>query len=403
VQVRLGFTGNPDIATIFWTGLATSDYSALETTMSETWVAGYVDHFSQAFVGTACQGDDCCSRAVPSLDMLFVVDNSNSMAEEQQNLARQLPRVARAVASGDLDADGTQDFPAVGSLHLAIVSTDMGTGGFRVPTCVEHNFGDDGILRTDGQGSIPRCDRSYPAVHTFDAGDPLADPDEFAANVACVSTLGTGGCGFEQPLEAMLKALTPSTMSTRFQMGTPGHGDGLNAGFLRDRSVVAVVHFTDENDCSAHDPELFNPSTSIYTGDLNLRCFSHDSAIHPVSRYVNGLLAVRPRPQELVFGVIAGIPPEIVGDGAHPDFDAILDDRMMQERIDHGSFGGLEPSCDVPELGRAYPPRRLVETARDLDAVGAAAVLHSICSDDYTPAVDAILSRVARRIAGSCD
>jgi uncharacterized protein YbjQ (UPF0145 family) len=55
-------------------------------------------------------------------------------------------------------------------------------------------------------------------------------------------------------------------------------------------------------------------------------------------------------------------------------------------------------SCDT-SIGRAYPPRRLVETAAEF---GANAVVQSICQDDFTPVVGAILSRVASRARGEC-
>src|SRR5690348_2498849 len=87
---------------------------------------------------------------IENVDLLFVVDNSGSMSEEQASLANQIPRLVNVLASGDADADGTPDFPAVPSLHVGVISTDMGTGGYRVPTCDEPNFGDDGILATTG-------------------------------------------------------------------------------------------------------------------------------------------------------------------------------------------------------------------------------------------------------------
>ena len=56
----------------------------------------------------------------------------------------------------------------------------------------------------------------------------------------------------------------------------------------RGRNVMIVV-FTDEEDCSTRDPELFTPSSATYGAtDLNLRCFAHaDAAMHPISRFVD--------------------------------------------------------------------------------------------------------------------
>ena len=90
-------------------------------------------HFSQAVVGSACEGDDCCDQANGQLDVLLMVDSSGSMAEEQAALAAQIPRLARALATGDANGDGVQDFPALESVRFGVVSSDMGTGSDFVP------------------------------------------------------------------------------------------------------------------------------------------------------------------------------------------------------------------------------------------------------------------------------
>jgi hypothetical protein len=262
-----------------------------------------------------------------------------------------------------------------------VITSDMGTGGFSVPTCSEPNFGDDGILRTTGNTSVPGCSATYPSFLSFSTGD---DASAFATDVACVAVVGTGGCGFEQPLEAILKA---TSVGSGFSMGTSGHADGANAGFLRPGAQLTIVALTDEEDCSASDPELFNPTTSEYPGDLNLRCFEYPEAVHPVSRYVDGLLATR-NPAQVSFVAIAGIPPETAG----TDYAAILTHPDMQERIDPSMPTRLAPSCNVPGRGFAFPPRRIVTLARDLTALGARASAQSICQDDLTVATDAIVA-----------
>ena len=58
-------------------------------------------------------------RSIPSgnVDIVFVVDNSGSMSEEQANLARNFP-----VFMDELTALQGGDF------HIAAVSTDLGAG-----------------------------------------------------------------------------------------------------------------------------------------------------------------------------------------------------------------------------------------------------------------------------------
>lgn len=340
---------------------------------------------------------------IENVDLLFMVDNSNSMSQEQASLSNEIPSLVRVLASGDIDDDGVQDFPPVRSLHVGVVSSDMGTGGFLVPTCSESNFGDDGVLRTSGNVARPGCMATYPSFLEFrpeDGGDPSA----FANEVACVAAMGTNGCGFEQQLEAVLKAVTPSSSSILFHDGTVGHADVRNDGFLRDDSLLAVLLVTDEDDCSASDPELFNPSSTRYSGDLNLRCFQfQDVAVHPVERWVGGMMATRQDPDLLVFAAIAGIP-EAVNPmaGVATDWEGILAHPDMQEMIDPAMTTRLRPSCDRPGTGFAFPPRRIVSAAQQLEAAGANAIVQTICQDSFTGAIQSIINKIADVLGGTC-
>lgn len=328
------------------------------------------------------------------VDLLFMVDNSNSMSEEQESLAAELPRLVEVLVTGDLEGDGRREFTPVRSLHLGVVTSDMGTGGFLVPTCTEPDFGDDGVLVTRG-GSGAGCAESYPTFLEWRT-DGVAAPGELAGDFACLAAMGTGGCGFEQQLEATLKALTPSSSDLRFERGTTGHGDGANAGFVRPDSVLGVLLLTDEEDCSAEDSELFNPSSSIYSGNLNLRCFSYPGALHPVERYVDGLAALRrDRPESLVVAAITGVPADLVSDPDRIDYDAVLSDPRMQEVVDFTDGNRLMPSCNTPGRGIAFPPRRIVRTVQ---AFGDRGIVQSICQEDFSPAIRGITERLATAI-----
>ncbi|MEM9070900.1 MAG: hypothetical protein AAGE52_20490 [Myxococcota bacterium] len=345
---------------------------------------------------------------IENVDLLFMMDNSNSMSEEQVAIAREIPNLVRTLASGDIAdpatglPDGEQDFPPVRSLHVGVVTSDMGTGGFLVPTCAESNFGGDGILRTQGNVSISGCMATFPSFLEFrpaDGGDPTA----FASDVECVAVLGTNGCGFEQQLEATLKALTPSSSSITFGMGTVGHADGANNGFLRDDSLLTVIMVTDEDDCSASDPDLFNPSSTRYSGDLNLRCFQFPEAVHPVERFSEGLLATRQDRNLLVFAAITGIPEAINPSPDTPtDYAGILSNDLMQEMVDPAMPTRLRPSCNRPGTGIAFPPRRIVSVAQQLDAGGATAIVQTICQDSYAAAIQAVINRIADVLGGTC-
>ena len=341
------------------------------------------------------------------VDLLFVVDNSNSMAEEQASLAAQIPALVRALVDPpDEDADGTPDWLPIRDLQIGVVTTDMGVGGFTVPTCVLRDFGDDGLLRSEGSREDPACMATYPRFVEYTPGGRT--PEEVAFDVGCVAQVGIGGCGFEQQLEATLKALSPSrpTAATgpsyvppTFFRGTLGHADGANAGFVRDDTLLAVVIVTDEEDCSASDPNLFDPASPAYSGtDLNLRCFAHAlSAVHPISRYVEGLTALRAqRPDLLALGVVAGIPVDLaVAAPTDADYARMLDDERMIEHVDPSMPNRLVPSCNVAGRGLAFPPRRLVSVARGLGR--GRATVQSICQEDFGPATAAFARLFGRR------
>ncbi len=344
-------------------------------------------------VGEGCVEGSCCGLAMEKADVLFVIDNSASMTEEQAALIAQMPYLLSVLTTGDFEGDGRIDFPPVTDLHLGVVSTDMGVGDDLIPTCTD--LGDDGLLNTHG-APVSGCDATYPPFLAFGG-----DLDALASDFACVANLGTDGCGFEQQLEAPLKALTPSTSPIRFQGGSVGHGDGANAGFLRPDSVLAVILLTDESDCSAVDPDIFNPESPRYVGDLNLRCFQYPEALHPIERYVDGLLALRPDARRLVYTSVAGVPADLTTSEL-PDWDGILADERMQERVDPEMPSGLLPTCRVPGRTVAFPARRMVQVGRDLEARGATASVGSICDEDLTSVFRGLLRTLSREFVYEC-
>ena len=348
---------------------------------------------------------------IEEIDLLFMVDNSNSMAQEQNALSRELPNLVRVLASGDIEGDGMQEFPPVRSLQVGVVTSDMGTGGFMVPTCSNSRFGDDGVLRTRGNTARAGCVASYPSFFEFRPADGGSATD-FANEVNCVAGMGTNGCGFEQQLESVLKAVTPSSSGIRFVEGSVGHADGQNAGFVRPNSLLTIILVTDEEDCSAANPEVFDPASTTFGGDLNLRCWTYgnpaDGIIHPVERFVDGLLATRAAaPDLLVVAAITGIPDTTNPvPGADIDFAGILAHPDMVEQVDPMMPSRLRPSCDrTDEAGErsiAFPPRRIVSMLQQLDQRGANAILQTICQDSFAGALEAVILKLADILGGTC-
>ncbi|MEM1418476.1 MAG: hypothetical protein AAGH15_26515, partial [Myxococcota bacterium] len=342
-----------------------------------------------------------------ALDVLFVIDDSGSMEEEQASLADAIPRLVQALVTGRVLDAGTgavlREFRPLSSLRMGVVTTDMGTGGSNLPTCFEARFGDDAVLSRRGAvGTSPGCGASYPSFFTFEAeaAGTDAERDAIAASLAndvsCVAQVGIGGCGFEQQLEAMLKAITPASSDLRFAEDTQGNGaGGANDGFLREEAALGIVLVTDEDDCSVRDPDLFNPASTRFPGDLNLRCFDHPDAVYDLDRFANGLLALKPAGR-LAFTAIAGLPTDLAPDpGGTVDYARIAAAPSMQERVDRESSGRLVASCDNPGRGLAFPPRRIVGLARALDARGAEATVQSLCARSFSTAIADVALRLA--------
>ena len=83
--------------------------------------------------GRLCRRGGLCewvtSENIDKLDLLFVVDDGPSMAEEQQALREQLPYLVQALFSGDRDGDGGATSRSVKDAHFGVVSTNMGIAG----------------------------------------------------------------------------------------------------------------------------------------------------------------------------------------------------------------------------------------------------------------------------------
>lgn len=377
--------------------------------------------------------EDIDTDGISRVDLLFVVDNSDSMRDEQVLLREQFPRMIELLTGG-MRPDG-RSFEPVKDLHLGVVSTDLGIPpvqwiGGPDNKCVPP--GDDGRLSsTPNPGMDPAltCPAQLAGGLPFLTFSEGQDPAAVARDFQCLATLGTGGCGFEQPLEAAFKALLPSQLpgydaeallAFRDPQGVamPGHGDGHNAGFLRgtvpnaagllpEDSLIAVVLVTDEEDCSVRDNSLFedNPGSQR----VNMLCHDQAQKLFEVERYVKGLRALRPsQPERVIFAAIAGIPEGAGLDRGSIDLDddAAVDAHFEQllarpemQAVEGDLDGRVGVRAIRPVCKGAAPARRIVEVAR---AFGRNGVVHSICDDNFGPAMDAIVEAIVDQLPEVC-
>ncbi|MGE3632950.1 MAG: hypothetical protein AB7P00_23840, partial [Sandaracinaceae bacterium] len=330
--------------------------------------------------------------------------NTASMIEERAALASALPGLLFDLVQ----------VRGVESLQVGVITTDMGSGGILVPTCDGPRWGNDGVLRAARIPTPSGCSETRPPFLEYGAGG--ATIGELTPELQCLIDVGAEGCGFEQPLEASLKALSPLVAqpwtapgyaAPAFELGSGGHGDAANAGFVRSDAVLAVVVVSDEDDCSVHDPRLFDPASTVYREELNLRCvLSEDEALHPLSRYVDGLLALRSTAHRLVYGPIVGIPSDLEPHGAEPvDFGVLVDDDLairddrMEIRL-ASSGARLMESCAAPGRGDALPPLRTVRVGQQLERRGAHVTVRSLCTDDLD--LGPIADRIGDAMRSTC-
>ncbi len=368
-----------------------------------------------------------------ALDVLFIIDDSPSMLEEQSKLAERVPRLVNLLLTGGIDVDMSTPvgvFPAVESLHVGIVTPDLGhstepphgfTPGvdFSPSSACERNNGAGkagfmqvtGLIDDDNMPGTPRvmCTAQTPPEGTIYLSfpeDPFTTMD-FVDDVECI-TGQTDGCGFEQQLESILAQDRNSA----------------NGGFSRQDALLAVILITDEDDCSTTDPRIFdtvpnpgNPFQGPFTTNdevqFNLRCWEHSQALQAIDRYVTGIAELKDDPSQVVFAAITGIPDDPDLDGPFPTdvdrYDAILAHPGMEE-IPDPAFADtqtqqLRPACGAGSAdGAAAPGRRVVEVAKGLAEAnnGVGTVVESICASDYAPALEAIVARIADALRRLC-
>jgi len=304
------------------------------------------------------ESKDIPAVANRDLDLLFVIDKSPTMEDEQAALTANFPRFMQILS---------QIEGGMPNIHVGVISQDLGAGGLSVGgNC--NGDGDNGELLATPR--IPGC--------TPPTGRYISDvvsPDGRVRNYtgtledtfSCIATLGPFGCGFEQHLGSLKKALIDNPV---------------NAGFLRENALLAIIFISDEDDCTAKDPAIYHPSTPGVGPLADFRCFEwgwecdEGTLARTPGTYTN----CRPRedspylyhPDELVADIKAlkSDPDDIIvatliGPSATTDPAAPI------TRVTLGTVGGstvpvIEPSCTNGEQN-AFPMPRLAHFAQQFE------------------------------------
>ncbi|HZX97681.1 MAG TPA: hypothetical protein VFE90_24405 [Myxococcales bacterium] len=248
---------------------------------------------------TSCQTTQLVPSSVQT-DILFVIDDSGSMSEEQANLAANLGAFIDTLVASPVQHDFRIGVTNTSVEEFAVTSTTGKSYPTGPSSGVPYPAGALVSVKTDASGNaIPGALVYDPALYAsaggwggkrvLDKGSPTLVND-FKANVH----VGLDGSGKEQPFRAARLALSDRLLDA-------------NAGFLRDGARLAVVFLTDEDDCSdSADPR----ATS------NNQC--HDKAIKnatpPVLDTVDDFAAFLLGPvggelRDVAVGVIGGFDP----------------------------------------------------------------------------------------------
>jgi len=389
------------------------------------------------------------------VDILFVIDNSGSMAEEQALLSANF-----AAFIDVLEAPGVK-----ANYRIGVTTTDAGNprcpsatytpegGRLVLSSCVdraalgEFAFGDkdfsfacdDFCSKADADVKIKATataldeeEKPRAWLESIEGQTNVEGFDSMVEAFQCYGPQGVAGCGFESHLESMYLSLAAASDAA-----------SSNYGFIRDTAILSVVVISDETDCS------FNPATKeIFTSNkvfwtdpndpapssamcwnAGVKCegagpnytdcraenfdakgnpgaADADAVLQPISKYVAFLQTIEDRKQaldptqEVLVSMIAGVP---VGydKGAAPLVYEDSADAKFQADF------GIGPGCVLPSGDplvadqTAVPPVRERQFAEAFE-VGDVPNLYSICQPNYSGALEAIAARIRDQIKPAC-
>jgi hypothetical protein len=328
-----------------------------------------------------------------SADILFVVDNSGSMAGEQVQLGESFGSFVSVLN----DKFGE-------TFHIAIVTTGMESQNCpacsaSIPGSCINETGENGRFQ-DRRGHI-----------TWTAGEPIFD---FVTERECrvvtndntncfydvgqergIALVGTTGCGFERGLAPLIPALDSLRGS-------------YNAGFLREDATLAVIIISDEDDCGEvgdiheNTVDMGNvcyfaskgvgpePGNEVYTpmtyhpGDPEQRPYM----LTPVEEYYDFLVndVKGGRKGMVKFAAIVGMTD--VNNPSTTEINYSWDGRRWE----------IDDACNTPNCTGAFcfaePGTRYIKLAQ-LFGVGQNGFLDTICQESFSDTMEDLGTFVA--------
>ena len=238
-------TGDATATDATGTGAATGDPSG-EPTTGDALKLDLPD-------GATDTGD--AAAGCQKVDFLFVLDNSISMGDEQQNLAASFPGFISTIES-EVQA---KDY------HIMVIDTDdLDKWGEKYDKChnkcMTDDVGDscltvyfDDLICGELPPPPEACDQTLGVGRNKGAGGPpvvcpidgglrymTQDQPDLGGTFQCVAEMGATGNSNERPADALLQATGDQTAA-----------GGCHPGFLRDDAVLVVTMISDEQEAGS--------------------------------------------------------------------------------------------------------------------------------------------------------
>lgn len=329
------------------------------------------------------------------LDILFLIDKSPTMKDEQAALTANFGRFMQ-ILSG---IDG-----GLPNVHVGVISQDIGAGGMTVGGGCSGK-GDDGKLLATArvQGCSPPNGTFISDVSTA-SGDGSTRIKNYTGTLedtfSCIATLGDVGCGFEQHLGSLEKALFDQP---------------LNKDFIRPNALLAVIIISDEDDCTADNAAIYDPANSGAGAFADFRCFEygwecdqgtmtrndgtytncHPRASSPYLRYpdtlVDRIKGLKADPRDIIISTIIGP-------------SSLTDPKVVQTVVKLQTAPGgtqsvptVQPSC-TNGAQNASPMPRIAYFAQQFENN----TFYSLCNNDLGEGLAKIADTIRRRIGNPC-
>jgi hypothetical protein len=386
------------------------------------------------------------------VDILFIIDNSGSMGEEQAKLSSNFDDFITVLEAPDVDAN----------YRIGVTTTDRGqsqwcnsgtidNGKLLLSSCLDRpsDFEFDGdnkfaeacgdyCLYDDSALTISETvthvsdgvAEARPWLESIDGARNVPDGITMVEAFQCFGPQGINGCGFESHLESQYVALKRANIA----------GEG-SYGFIRPNAILAIMHVTDEADCSNNQDhsEIFlddsDGGNQVFWSDTGVdwpssavcwnagvgctpdspagfydECHSVDkdvngntttnpdaeAVLYPLSRYIGQVQDLENikkeinADQEVIVGMIGGVNDS--GDPIYPSGDGGINGFVDDFGIGPGCSSGAGDDQQT-----AVPPVRLAEFTTHFEGE-----MFSVCSDNYGVALERVAELIRDQIQPAC-